>query len=290
MPKIVVIANLTAGRGRFRSRWPEIVRRIGSPEVWTTESPGHAHDLALKAIESGAETILIAGGDGTISQIVSGCAGADCTLGILPLGTGNDLARHLGVQNMAAALACVADGKTIQADTIRWQTSRNEGVCVNIAGIGFDAAVAERINRGIRTLSGTAAYVAGVFQTLVAYQPVRIELEMDEETVRLPVFLCAVANASSYGGGMRIAPKASLEDGLMDVILVGDVSKGQFLAAFPRVFRGTHLTHPAVKSYRARRVRIKTELPTAFLIDGELVEADEIEFRIQPGSIRLLST
>lgn len=294
MPKTVVIRNETSGRSRLAKTWPQIQSdlksRIGDFDYWPTKGPGHATELAREAVEKGFQRIIAVGGDGTITQTANGLIGSDATFGIIPSGTGNDLCRTLGIgASVEKAIAAIQAGKTIQMDVGKWKTDQAEGYFLNIAGMGFDAAVADRINQGFKSLRGTAAYLAAVIATLRTYQPQDLRLTLDGTAIQEEVMLCAIANAQCYGGGMKVAPMASLSDGILDVVLVKRLGKASFLQAFPSVFKGAHIGHPAVDHYRARTIRLDPQPASFFLIDGELSPCRWAEIEVVEGALQVLA-
>jgi diacylglycerol kinase (ATP) len=309
MRKIVVIANPASARGYSAKRRAELHRSIdnaiavarlqglkvafqivdttGPSEIANgkPDQPGSGVYLAKKAVREGADIVAAAGGDGTIREVVNGLVGTKAILGVLPMGTGNDFSRTLGIgTDLDRAIQTLIFGSPQLIDL--GQSLR--GYFINVAGCGFDAVVAQRINHGFKYLRGTAVYVAAVGQTLISYRPKPITLEIDGVTHKEIITLCAIANAQSYGGGMRIAPNADLTDGQFDVVLVGNVSKLEFIATFPRVFKGTHIHHPKVKILRGTEVRILSETPMPILADGEEIGFTPIEFKVVPKAIRVM--
>jgi diacylglycerol kinase (ATP) len=207
-------------------------------------------------------------------------------LGLIPLGTGNDFARHIGLgTDLALAVRTLVSGTPKPVDLGR----AGERWFINVAGCGFDAVVAERVNRGFRSLHGTAAYVAAVCQSLLTFRPAAMRLILDGEIRQTRAMLCTVANSSSYGGGMRVAPDAQIDDGLFDLCLVGDTGRWEFLRTFPRVFKGTHITHPKVTMLRARHICIESDPPLPILIDGEVIGSTPVEFTLVPRAIEILA-
>lgn len=294
MPDVVVIRNPQSGRGRLVSKWPELERSIreatqDSLEFWNTEGPGHATELGRKACQNGAELVIAAGGDGTISQVANGVIGSGKSFAVIPCGTGNDLCRTLGLgASIPDALKAIRHRRIVQMDIAHYRTNRQEGYFLNVAGMGFDASVADRINRGMRMLTGTSAYLAAVVATLGKFRAQNIGFTLDGRRTEKRVMLSAIANAQCYGGGMKIAPVASITDGLLDVVMVGEIGKSAFLRAFPRVFKGTHLSHPAVSHYRAKRIRLEPSETAPFLVDGELVSCAWVEIEIQPNKLPII--
>ncbi len=300
---IVVILNPTSSRGRSRSRKDELLRLIEkhkvadlSVEIIETSSPGEAvrtgnhatgsgAELARLAILGGASVVAAGGGDGTLCEVANGLIGSSVPLAVLPMGTGNDFARTIGLgTDPDLAVKTMIHGEPAKIDVGK----EPKGVFLNIAGCGFDAEVAHRINHGIRYVRGTAAYLLGVVQTLAKMSPVSIRLTIDGETTDEKVMLCAVANARTYGGGMKIAPNADISDGVFDIVLVGDLGKLEFLRAFPSVFKGAHLAHPKVKVLRGSKVKIEAESPMPVLADGEELEGWPVEFEILPGALQVM--
>lgn len=287
MSPITVIRNPQSGRGRGESRWAPVeeIFRTFHAEILLTERRGHATELAR-----GREGLVVAvGGDGTISEVVEGLIGGNATLAVIPMGTGNDLSRTLGFgTDLVAAADAAINGKPQAIDTYRWTCGDKSGHGINVAGCGFDAVVAERINHGYRWLQGTQAYVAAVLECLVRYQPAPVLIQVDDQTLETTAMLIAVANAQSYGGGMRVAPDALLSDGLLDVVVVQGLPKLEFLKAFPQVFKGTHVSHPKVKTFRGRKVTIEATSTLPFLVDGELVGTSPVEIEIVPDALRVM--
>jgi diacylglycerol kinase (ATP) len=205
------------------------------------------------------------------------------------MGTGNDLARTLGIgSSIEKAITAIRQDKSIPMDVGHWQTDQAEGYFVNIAGMGFDAAVADRINKGFKSLKGTLAYLAAVVTTLRTYKAQEVTLTIDGTIMRESVMLAALANARCYGGGMKIAPMASISDGMLDLVLVKELGRIDFLRAFPSVFKGGHMGHKAVEHYRARSVRLEPRGEAPFLIDGELTPCRWAEVEVIPNALRII--
>lgn len=290
---IVVILNPKAGR-RYASRQQEALqhllqqasRQTGCTwQIVPTTRPGEAISLARQAALQGTPIVVAAGGDGTCGEVVNGLMGTDSQLGILPLGTGNDFARCAGIsENLAVAVETLVTGKARPID-VGWVAGR---WFINVAGCGFDAAVAQRVNRGYPILHGTGAYVAAVYQTLLTFKPVQMHITVDDEEIDVRAMLCSVANSQSYGGGMRIAPLAQIDDGLLDVCIVKAVSKIEFIRTFPSVFRGTHITHSSFWMLKAKRVKVISQPPVPLLIDGDVEGSTPTEFRVVTKGIRVI--
>ena len=292
-PDIVVVLNPKAGRyrairhkGTLQNLLEQVSRRTGLTwRIVQTSRPGQATELARQAAEEGASIVVAAGGDGTCGEVANGIIGTPALLGVLPLGTGNDFARCAGIgENLQIAVENLFTGKPRRIDL----GSVAGRYFINVAGCGLDAAVAKRVNQGFRFLHGTAAYVAALFQTILTFKPVSMRITIDGEEQHLNALLCTVANTQSYGGGMRIAPYAQIDDGLLDVCIVKAVNKLEFVSVFPRVYSGTHITHPCFLMHTARRVHVESTPPVPVLVDGDVMGTTPVEFTVHPGAIEVI--
>ena len=292
MPNWVAIRNPVSGRNRLAKVWASIessIRNlIGDGQVWETRGPGDATVLSRRAVDSGAEWVIAVGGDGTITQVANGLIGTQSKLALVPAGTGNDLCRTLGITSIDSALSALAAHQILAMDIGHWKTDRSQGYFLNVAGMGFDAAVAARINSGFRMVRGTAAYLAASVLTLKNYQAIPLQIKIDGIEISEKIMLAAVANAQCYGGGMKIAPTASVTDGMLDVVLVKQLQKLAFLQAFPKVFRGTHLEHPGVRHCRATCIRLEPDVEHPLLIDGELTPCRWAEIQVVPAALEVI--
>ncbi len=257
-------------------------------QVARPDSRAGCHRLARTAADAGVDVVVAAGGDGTASLVASVVARTQTALALLPLGTGNDFARTLGM-NLRLDLA-VADILTGIQQTIDLGVIENTGdTFVNICGLGFDAAVAERVNRREGMARGTLAYLGAVVGELRRFRPVSVRVTADDETFEGEAMLVAVANARCYGGGMWICPGAMLDDGLLDVCIVKPLSRLRFLANLPRVFRGTHLSHPAVRLFRGRRVAVESDQPVPVMADGDLWGQTPVTFALRHEALKVVT-
>lgn len=286
---LAVIINPAAGRGKgakllqgaleaLKSDWPHEVR------TYTTERQGDGTVKAKKAIDDGAVILAAAGGDGTICEVVQASSQASIPLLPLPIGTGNDLVRTLGITSPLHAASLLSSGRVVAIDSGIVEGQR----FVNILSCGFDAEVGDRINKKFRHLKGTSAYIAGVVSTLFSYKALPLTIEIDGRLIEQKVMLCAVANAQTYGGGMKVSPNSSVDDGLLDLILVGEVGILEFLKTFPKVFSGRHLEHPAISAHKAKKIKITSDAEVAIGLDGDVFRRREIEITIDPLSVPIV--
>ena len=318
--KTRLIINPVAANGKTAGRWPPIqellqTQRLEFDYIFT-ERPGHATELARQAVAEGCTLIVAVGGEGTLNEVVNGLVSPegtvppDVVLGIIPSGTGTDFVRTLGIprdclqacqrllraETMAvdlgeveyAPLGPAADsGQRLTSSHASDQTGLLHRYFINVAGLGFDGEVIERVNRSSKALGGTIPYLTNLFITLVTYQNKHIELTMDGQTVRRRLNSVIVSNGRYFGGGMCIAPHADLTDGLFDVIILGDLNKPELVQNLPKVYNGTHLTHPKVSEHRAREVRVVSQERMLIQADGELVGMAPATFRLLPEAIRV---
>lgn len=288
----LAIVNPVAGRGRARKLLPELSaafeRAPVEVDLVVSAHADHPAELARAALRDG-HGVVACGGDGLIAELGGLVAEANGTLGIVPTGSGNDLARHLGfdLDEPLAAVDVLANG-TVRAIDLgrvdgRWFAT--------VAGSGFDAE-ANRWANGVHRLRGTTLYVTAVLRTLATYRPHRFRITIDDREPReIRAWLVAMANGSSYGGGMRVAPEARIDDGLLDVVHVGPIGRFRFLRSFPRVFKGTHLDVPEVELARARRIRIESleaSIPMELYASGERIGALPAEVEVVPAALRIV--
>ena len=288
----LVIVNPVAGAGRparmvgwLRER-PELTDG-GRLEV--TSRRGEAQLLAAEAGERGHSRVVVVGGDGTIQEVVNGLlAGSSPVpgLGIVPLGSGNDLARSLGLPTDPGRAWDVAIGASERPVDVG--VAQGEGGTRRFAsagGIGFDAQVAAAmaVRRGWQR--GQAGYLLTTLAELRRFRNQRVHLIVDGVVITRDVLLVAVANGSHYGGGMKIAPAAKLDDGLLDLCVVGDVSRFTALRQIPNLYRGTHLHHPAVEMLRGSQIEIAGEETTRVHLDGEPWGGLPIRIRVEPSAL-----
>jgi YegS/Rv2252/BmrU family lipid kinase len=287
-PSIRLIVNPFAGRGRARRALPGVERAlIDLGMTFRTEHTTgleHATDLAREAAAAG-EIAAAMGGDGLIGAVAGALRGSDGVLGVLPAGRGNDFARVLGIpRDPVEACAVLARGEPRTLDL----AAVDGRVFIGIASVGFDSD-ANRIANQARLIRGSLVYVYGALRALAAWTPARFDVELDGEPRQLTGYGLAVANSKAYGGGMYVAPAAELDDGLLDVVMLEDVSKGRFLGrVLPKVFRGTHVDNPEVHVLRAREVRIAADRPFAVYADGDPVGELPATVRVLPGALKVL--
>jgi diacylglycerol kinase (ATP) len=291
--RALVIVNPVAGNGRAPRVWKQIqpeVDGLRQSECVTSERVGHARVLAQSAADAGYERVVAVGGDGTVCEVASGVAHTQTAVAVIPAGTGNDCCRNLGIPTDVVAAASLAlNGAVRSVDLGEIQTVQGTTHFVNVAGFGFDADVARRVNSVPKIVGGTVPYVWGVLQTLWHYASPRMRLSLDDRALDQPVFLVAVGIGACYGGGMRIVPDAVIDDGLFDVCVVGKISRLEVLRLVPKTYSGGHRGHPAVQFFRCREVRAESAAPVRCQADGELAGDLPVSFKIHPGGLRCVT-
>ena len=266
--RVALIVNPVAGGGRAASILPAMeaaLARLGiASHTEATTSLEHAEELARAAVAAD-ETTAALGGDGLIGRIAGALAGTGGDLAILPGGRGNDLARVLDIPaDPAGACQIIAASQVRELDV-----GDVEGRSfIGVASCGFDSE-ANRIANATTLVSGNLVYAYGALRALAAWRPARFELELDGRGLGFTGYSVVLANSRAYGGGMYIAPDAELDDGLLDVVLVGHVPKRRFLLDLPRVFKGRHVDSAAVRVQRAREVRVSADRPFVMYADGD---------------------
>jgi diacylglycerol kinase (ATP) len=274
------MARHGAGRRIRHAIERELDRRGVHYDLVQTEGPGHARELAGDAARAGIRRIVAAGGDGTVHDVANGILAAavdGATLGVLPIGTGNDFVKVLpGTATRPAAFAALSAGRTIRVDVGRASWDDQVEYFTNAMGTGIDVEVVRQLRRS-RYLPGGATYVAALIRALVRYRPMAVALEIDGRTVRRRIMNLAVCNGTSIGGSFRICPDARADDGLFDVCLVDEMPVLRNALMVPRVLTGTHVGRHGVTMDRGAAVHLTLVQggPLLFQLDGELREAPD---------------
>ncbi len=262
-------------------------------EPWLSRGPGDLAQQVEAAVRGGCDTVLIAGGDGTVYEAVNAIlgAGGDVRLGVIPLGTGNDFLKAVGFGSDWRE-ACGRIAGAIREDrTRRVDVGRCNGhYFVNVMGIGLDGEVTLRANR-IRWLPGAAVYLVALVQALVpGVRTPRVRVRRDGGTLEQPVTLVAVCNGHTFGGIFRVAPTAVIDDGRLDLVIADALDRRGVLRFVPRAIAGTHLGMPGITHLTVRRVSIEAEQPMPLQADGEIIDpaATRVDIEILPGRLRLL--
>jgi len=301
-PEMFIIVNPVAGNGKTGKRWVGIEERLRIEgarfDVEFTREPGHATTLARNAVTAGYRTIVAVGGDGTLNEVVNGLivdglADPDVKLGLIPGGTGSDFGRGIGLPRdpLEAALRLLeAEPRWLDIGQVECKlgAGTNTRYFINVAGLGFDGEVADRVNRSSKAMGGTLPYLYNLVITLMTYRNKRVRWSLDGQLRDEVLYSVIVANSSHFGGGMIISPNSRPDDGLFHIITLGDLGKLEFLAAVPRVYNGTHLTHPKVKEYTGREVKVEADGRLFLQAEGDLFGEAPAVFKVIPRAIQVL--
>ena len=284
------LANPEGGRGRVAEHLDEL-RQLASAAGLELAVSRDAADLtaqARRAAEEGCERLLVAGGDGTVHFAVQGLAGSACALAVVPLGSGNDFAASLGgPSGLAAAVDHALHGAVRAIDLVRV----GERFFACVGGLGFDSAANEVANQ-VRRLRGSWIYLYSVLHTLVTFRAPRLKIHFEGGSFHGAALMVAIANAPRYGGGMHIAPAAAMDDGLLDLVIIKKVGLPTFLRVFPKVYKGTHVTHPAILQAKSPWVHVLPDRELPAYGDGErltTVGSQGARFEIVPGALRVVA-
>jgi diacylglycerol kinase (ATP) len=291
-PDGVIIVNPTAGRGRAGKEVAAVQRILNAPsQIWDwrfTRGPGDAERIAREAAARDVPLVVAMGGDGTIYETANGILGTRSTLGLIPFGTGNDLARTLGLHgDTERACRALTQGRTLMLDV---GVMEGHGLdaprrFLVAGGTGYIADVAATVNRGVKFLSGAPAYVWGAISTLRTFQSFDLSVDVDGQQIHTNAMFLAVANTPVTGGGMRLTPDARVDSGLLEVCLVRKVPKPVLLYELTRVFRGEHVRNPAVTLLRGKRITVDADPPQILWVDGDTVGTTPAVFTLLPGAI-----
>jgi len=306
-PRTTVIVNPKSQGGRLGKRWPEIAEiltRAFPYDVVQTAGVGDATRLAREALQKGAERVVAIGGDGTINETVNGFfvdgkpIAPEASLGIIPFGTGGDFRRTLELpQEPADAAAVIAANHRKKVDVGKLELTGHDGkpvlrMFINIASFGVSGHLDRMINEGGKKLGRIGYFTTGVRATL-SYKNQRVTLKFDgTDSIDVTAYNVAVANGKFFGGGMKIAPDADIDDGKFDVTVVGDLSVMQLVTGFARqVYSGAHLKTKGVSVRRARVVEAEPVNPSdkvEFDVDGEHLGRLPARFELMPQALWLV--
>lgn len=285
---VALLVNPTAGRGRGMRTAAETAWRLrgagATVEVLAGRDVTEAGELARRAVQRSPDVFVAVGGDGLTHTAIQALAGTDIPLAIVSCGTGNDLATALGVPlEPAAAAATVLGGVPRRIDLGRAGARWFAGVLC----AGFDSAVTERTNQ-LRWPHGRMRYNLAVLLELGVFRPVPFLLELDGVEQRLDAMLVAVGNTGQYGGGLRICPGAEPDDGLFEVVVVHPVSRRDLVRVFPRLYSGSHVSHPQVSVHVAKTVALAAPDVPAYA-DGERVGPLPVRAEAVPNALTVLT-
>ncbi|MFZ1730037.1 MAG: diacylglycerol kinase family protein [Bacteroidota bacterium] len=295
---IHLILNPAAGKGRSGRQLKVVLNALQDAgyavEEYVTARRMHAAEIAAALPDDGAP-LCVAGGDGTLNEVINGLRPGSHTVGVLPLGTGNDFATLLGSRSMKDTLEALLRDRSIAVDAAKADVVDEDGKVItrhfiNAIGIGFDAAVAMDVSRR-STGSGIIPYLIAVFRVLRFYTAVPSVTVFKNNELAASLFLACIGNGSTSGGGFRLTPKADISDGLLDLCHAKQMSTGRVLQVLPRALNGSHLSAPEVTYAQAAHFDVSLDFPLPVHVDGEILSdrARRIVVTCLPGAFSFYS-
>jgi YegS/Rv2252/BmrU family lipid kinase len=279
--------------------WADIVHRAAlaglDGDALVSSHPGEISDLAERAARGGAQLLVVIGGDGTINEAVNGLLRADDPpeLGVIARGTGDDFIRTHGIPSSvddAIEVARSGVGHPVDAGRIEyrtWDGARATHHFANVASVGMSGAVAQRANAASKALGGRITFFYALTREFLVWDNTEVTVEVGSETRHGRMHDVVVANGSYHAGAMKLAPDARPDDGLFDVVLIGDVSKLDFLTTAPKLYSGSYLAHPKIDVLRGPTVRVDAPVPLPLESDGEVLGTTPAQFEIVPHAYRV---
>ena len=300
-PPTVFLVNPASANGSTGRAWPEIAHRAAAAglkgEALFSEGPGGVVRIAERAAGMGAKRVVVVGGDGTVNEAANGLlavgTGHEVELAVIPRGTGTDFVRTFGIPGkLDEAIAIARDGRVREIDAGRvsyraWDGSPGSAYFVNIASAGMSGAVAMRANSTSKALGGKASFLWATLAVFARWQNAEVSVDVDDVHREGSMLDVIVANCEWLGGGMHMTPKAEPDDGVFDVLLIGDITKRDLVQTLPKIYRGTHLPHPKAEELRGRTVRVDAPTTLPIELDGEQPGTTPASFEVVPLALRL---
>jgi len=282
--------NPAAGGGRSRKLLGPALERLQASgievRVAETRAPGGATAIAREAYGRGIRNFIAVGGDGTANEVANGLVNTDVALGLFPIGMGNDFSRALGYPRRRKQLgAFLASARTRRIDV----GDVNGRVFLNAAGVGIDGHVAERVLASSRVVGPTLGYLVGSIVSIATYRPREMRVRIDGTTRTGRHLIVVAANGTHFGSGMRVAPDAKLDDGLLDIVVGGDLGVWPSLVALAKLYRGTHVDGRTIFAFRAAELDVEFDHPQPMEADGEASRASGITIRVRPRALTVLA-
>lgn len=301
--KTFFVVNPSAGRGQIRASWGEWKRQIkdilGSCDYAMTDSQGHGLVLAAEAVRNGYEMIVAVGGDGTINEVVNGIfedkkKAGQVVLGIWSAGYGDDLARSLQCpKSLRKRLHSLTGRHTRKVDIGSVSFHERDGMeqhryFVNVTGCGLPGELIDEVRKRPRSYGGKAGYLFGLARALRAHENCELIVTVDScEPIKKKALCAIVANGQYFGGGIRVAPDAVVDDGWLDLVLVGDIRVRDVLLNLSKIYRGQIRQHPEVEIFRAKRIKIASKNPVLLDTDGEQTGVLPAAYQVHPQALSL---
>ena len=263
-------------------------------DAFVSERQGHLGTLARDAALGGASLLVVVGGDGSVNEVANGIHDLpDVEIAVIARGTGWDFVRTYGIPHAldgAIDVALTGTARTIDLGRVRyraWDGTEAESYFANVASAGMSGAIAKRANETTKVLGGKVSYLAATLAVFSRWQNSEVRLSVDDEIRGGRMHDVVVANGRSFGGGMKICPEAEPDDGLFDVLTIGDLTKRDLLTTLPKTFWGKHLPHPKAELLRGSTVTVDADVPLPIELDGEQPGTTPTRFEIAPGALRV---
>ena len=288
--KPLFLVNPASANGATGRRWPKLERRAAAlgltGETILSQRPGHLAEIA-RAAPPGT-LLVVVGGDGTLNEVVNGVGATGTEIAVLPAGTGQDFGRTHGIPaGFDEAVRTVLDGEQRTIDLGRVTSTGGERWFANVGSVGMSGAVAARANGMSKALGGRTTFFYALVREFLGWRNTEVTVTLDDSERRGPMHDVILANGRWHGGGMKLAPDASWDDGLFDVVLIGDVNKIDFLTTAPKLYSGRHLSHPKIEVLRSRTVMIVAAVPLPVEVEGEPAGTTPARIEIVPGALRV---
>ncbi len=298
---MVFLVNPASDNGKTGKTWPEIAHRAGEAglvgEALLSERPGELAGLAVRAAEEGAALVVAVGGDGTVNEIVNGLMQAReeglsvPELAVFPRGTGTDFVRTFRIPaKLGEAIAIAKTGRPRVIDVGRvafkaWDGTDGVAYFANVASAGMSGAVAKRANSTSKALGGKISFLVATLAVFARWEAGHMDVTVDDARRAGPMYDVIVANCVYLAGGMKMTPEARPDDGLFDVLLLGEITRTDLALTLPKVYRGTHLPHRKAELLRGRTVTVDAPAPLPIELDGEQPGTTPVRFEIVPGAV-----
>lgn len=302
--KVFAVVNPVSANGSTGKEWPnfeKVIRQSGVDiDYKYTEYPMHAKSLAQEALKAGFEIILSVGGDGTMNEVLNGffyegeLINENASLAIFSRGTGCDTIRTLGIgKDVHSIIEVLKNEKSMSIDVglaefVEYGGGKTQRYFLNVSDVGIGGETTYRVNNNSKALKGFLSFLVGAFATMISYKNKDFEITIDDITINERLNSIIVANGKFFGGGMKIAPMADMNDGYFDIIVIGNISKFDFIINFPKIYKGEHMSHPKLRHYKGRKIRVNARQKALIEVDGEQPGVIEAKFDILPNKIKVL--
>jgi diacylglycerol kinase (ATP) len=298
LTRVVFLVNPAAAGGTTGKRWPEIAHRAAARgldgDALISDAPGRLTTLAAEAVAGGAELLVVVGGDGSVNEVVNGIADSDgVALAVIPRGTGWDFVRTYAIpRDLDGAIDVALNGGVREIDlgivTFRaWSGEEATACFANVASAGISGAIAQRANESSKALGGKVSYYWATLAVFAGWQTGEMRVTIDSESRSGRMIDAMVCNGRYVGGGMMMCPGAEPDDGVFDVMLIGDVTKRDLLFVLPKTYRGKHLPHPRLELLRGSVVTVDADEPLPIELDGEQPGTTPARFEVRPRALKL---